>query len=148
MSKIVQGMLLESVTSVKEARALLEKLLEMTGARAVFGEPIQSGDYTVITASEMNVGMGLGYGYGIGPADEAAATESAEAEAAEPMGEGGGGGGGGGGAGRAIAAIIIGPEGVCVEPIVDVTKVSLAFFTMFGSVLVMLLKMHQAGKRR
>ncbi len=61
-------------------------------------------------------------------------------------GAGGGGGGGAGAMARPIAAIIIEPEGVRVEPIVDVTKVVLAFFTMFGSLWVMLGQMRKAAK--
>ena len=54
-------------------------------------------------------------------------------------GEGYGGGGGGGGfsAGRPVAAIIVEPEGVRIEPIVDPTKIALAFFTVLGSIFWM-----------
>jgi uncharacterized spore protein YtfJ len=71
-----------------------------------------------------------------------------------PMGEGsesvpnyGTGGGGGGAAARPVAAIEIGPQGVIVEPIIDVTKIVLAFFTALGAMAVMMVRMMQAGSR-
>jgi hypothetical protein len=44
-----------------------------------------------------------------------------------------------------VAAIIIEPEGVRIEPIVDVTKLGLAFFTMLGSIFLMGLRMRRAA---
>jgi uncharacterized spore protein YtfJ len=61
-------------------------------------------------------------------------------------GIGGGGGGGGAAGGRPVAVIIIDQEGVRVEPVVDVTKVALAFFTMLGSVFVMGAKIRKAAR--
>ena len=45
--------------------------------------------------------------------------------------------------GRPVAAIIINQEGVRVEPIVDVTKVGLAFLTTLGAVLITLFKVRR-----
>ena len=45
-----------------------------------------------------------------------------------------------------LAVINIGPEGVCVEPVVDATKIALAFFTTLGSMLFMLGKMRRASR--
>ena len=79
---------------------VLNRLFEIARPSAVFGEPIQKGEYTVITASEVSLGMGLGTGAGSG-------TEEAEKENATPeSGSGGGGGGGGGGWSRPVAVII------------------------------------------
>lgn len=114
---------------------VLNRLFEIAKPSAVFGEPIQKDEYTVITASEMAMGLGLGTGAGSG-------TEEAENEDAAPE-SGGGGGGGGGGWSRPVAVISIGPKGVEVEPVVDVTKLGLAFFTMIGSAMFMLRKMKQ-----
>jgi uncharacterized spore protein YtfJ len=101
------------------ALATISKLFDVYQPGVVFSEPTTSGDHTVITASEVYVGMGLGVGRGSG---------------GEPDDEGNGeGSGGGGSAGRPVAAIIIGPKGVRVEPIVDVTKIALAFFTTLGA---------------
>ena len=101
----------------------IAKLFDVFQPGVVFSQPTTVGDNTVITAAEVNVGMGLGFGHG---------SESEE----ESSDEGGGGGGGGAAAGRPVAAIIISPQGVRVEPIVDATKVALAFFTMIGAIFV------------
>ncbi len=134
-----------------QAAKTVEKLFDVAQPGAVFSEPLTSDGRTIITASEVMVGMGVGYGAGGGSSagmkkDE---EEAEEGEASVPAGEGFGGGGGGGGysAGRPVAAIIIDAEGVRVEPIVDVTKVALAFFTMLGSVFFMLTKMNRAANR-
>ncbi len=121
-----------SVQTHSEANALLEKLVATARPEAVFGQPITQGEYTVITASEVMTGMGVGYGYGGGggaPSEEKPATE---------MGLGGGGGGGGYAAARPVAVIEIGPHGIRVEPIVDPTKIVLAFFTTLGTMFFML----------
>jgi uncharacterized spore protein YtfJ len=102
------------------ALATFTKLFDVYRPGVVFSEPTSAGDNTVITAAEVYVGMGLGFGRGRGGDDKSS-------------GEGGGGGGGGGSAGRPVAAIIIGPHDVRVEPIVDVTKIALAFFTTIGA---------------
>ena len=51
-------------------------------------------------------------------------------------GGGGGGGGGGGAQARPVATITVGPNGVHVEPIVDVTKLGVAFFTALGAIFI------------
>jgi hypothetical protein len=61
-------------------------------------------------------------------------------------GSGGGGGGGGVGIGRPVAAIIINRDGVRVEPIIDLTKVALAFITMLGSMFFMTSRMRRAAR--
>lgn len=99
----------------------ITKLFDVYQPGVVFSEPHTVGDTTVITASEVYVGMGLGFGGGSG--DDGGAS-------------GGGGGGGGGSAGRPVAAIIVTPKGVQVEPIVDVTKIALAFFTTLGAMFM------------
>lgn len=78
--------------------------------------PITSGDYTIITASEVSAGIGFGYGLGggVGPKPSEGETTS-EAEAQEtqeqPSGFGGGGGGGGAAMARPVAVISVGPQG-------------------------------------
>jgi uncharacterized spore protein YtfJ len=120
---------------------VLNRLFEIAKPSAVFGEPIQKGEYTVITASEMAMGLGLGTGAGSGT-EEISAGEDKENAAPE---SGSGGGGGGGGWSRPVAVISIGPKGVEVEPVVDVTKLGLAFFTMIGSAVFMLSKMKRGN---
>ncbi len=93
----------------------LSRLVITASADAVFGEPVVNGDTTVITCSEVAIGMGMGSGGG--PVDEKG----------NPTGSGSG--GGGGARGRPVAAIIITKEGVRVEPIFDITKIVLASLT-------------------
>ncbi len=62
-------------------------------------------------------------------------------------GESGGGGVGGGGGGRTlsrpVASIVVDPNGVRVEPIVDVTKLWLAALTAAGFCFAMLARMQR-----
>jgi uncharacterized spore protein YtfJ len=74
------------------------------------------------------------------------APEEMEAEG-EDAGMGGGGGGGGGASGRPVAVISVSEDGVQVEPVVDATKIALAFFTTLGSMFFMLTKMRKAAER-
>jgi uncharacterized spore protein YtfJ len=61
----------------------------------------------------------------------------------EGTGLGGGGGGGGASMARPVAVISVGPEGVQVEPVVDPTKIAIAFFTTLGSMFFMLSRMRR-----
>jgi uncharacterized spore protein YtfJ len=143
---------LTAVKSQEQAMEVMDKLFAVAQPGAVFGEPVESGEYTVITASEVKVGMGFGYGTGggTGPAAEEETASEGEGEgagAAAGTGYGGGGGGGGASGGRPVAVISIGPTGVRVEPVVDVTKLGLAFITALGSMLVMRNRMRRFGQK-
>ena len=125
---------------------LMEKLFAVAQPGAVYGEPVASGEYAVITASEILVAAGSGYGVGGGPGAETLEAEAAvEGEEDERTGFGGGGAGGGVSMGRPVATINIGPNGVQVQPVVDVTKIGLAFFTTIGAMLMMLGRMRRAS---
>lgn len=130
-------LIIEKVPNATRAADLIAHLFDVAKPNAIFSRPETSGDYSVITASEITVGMGAGFGGGggVGPQGEG------EAGTAEGAGVGGGGGGGGSATGRPVAAIIIGPNGVRVEPIVDVTKIALAALTAFGGMLLFSKKM-------
>ena len=93
----------------------LSQLVTTARAEAIFGQPVVSGDTTVISCSEVAIGMGMGSGSG--PVDEKG----------NPTG--GGSGGGGGARGRPVAVIVITNESVRVEPIFDLTKIVLASLT-------------------
>ena len=88
------------------AGRFLEWLAERIGARAsvtaVFGEPIERGDITVIPVARVRWGFGGGEGQG--------------GEATGPTGSGLG--GGGGAAGDPVGYIEIGPGGAAFRPIV------------------------------
>jgi len=122
---------------------LMERLVSVADPSAVFAEPVQVGERTVITASEVSIGLGFGYGFGAGTAPE---SDVEGADQPQGSGYGGGGGGGGGANARPVAAIIVEPQGVRVEPIVDVTKLGLAFLTALASMFVMAGKIRKATK--
>jgi len=176
MNKTFEELTATSVENQEQAVGLIEKLLDVAKPGAVFGEPLTVEGRTVITAAEVNVGLGVGFGFGGGTApsdadrEEKAAGQRRGAEARERVklegggaaeeespetseekgteaGMGAGGGGGGGASGRPVAVISITEDGVQVEPVVDATKIALAFFTALGSMLFMLLKMRKAAER-
>lgn len=142
MDDKLKTLIIESTPSQKSANALIGRLFDVVKSANVFGEPVTVEDHTVITASEFSVGMGAGWGGGggFGPDDE---------DAAEGGGGGIGGGGGGGGSSmaRPVAAIIMGPQGVRVEPIVDPTKIAIAFFTTFFGMMIALAKARRFARR-
>lgn len=119
----------------------LGEFLQAGSVNAVYGEPIKEGETVIIPCAEVLsiVGFGIGSGYGKGrpagmkdePADE------------EIEGEGGGAGGGGGGRilSRPAAVVIVSPEGVRVEPVIDLTKIGLAALTAGGFMVGMLIRM-------
>jgi uncharacterized spore protein YtfJ len=128
---------------------MFERLFVAARSEAVYSQPVTSGNYTVITASEVTAGGGFGSGAGFGPATSPSRKEQPgeEGSQAEPANSGGGGiGGGGGSAGRPVAVIIIGPEGVTVKPVFDFTKIALAGITAWLSMLAMFRKARKVSK--
>ncbi len=124
---------------VDHAERTLDRFLATADVDKVFGEPIRQGETTIVPAAEMITGMGFGFGFGRG-------SDSSD----EPTHEGGGGGGGGGGSvlARPVAVVVASPEGVRVEPVVDVTKVALAALTAGGFMLATWLGMARPKKPR
>jgi len=113
----------------------LETFLNAADVEAVYGPPVSQGENVVIPTAEVLslVGFGLGSGGG-----SQGSTENPN------TGSGGGGGGGGRVLARPVAAIIMSPDGVRVEPIVDVTKIAVAVFTTFGFMAALLTRMNKA----
>lgn len=163
MSDFLDKIGLSVFKTQEQGMDLLEKLIATARPNAVFGHPVTGGDYTVISATEVSCGMGVGFGGGGGgaPEPEAETAEIAlEGETADATlksrhdfdgqpamgGYGVGGGGGGFSTGRPVATISIGPDGVHVEPVVDVTKIGLAFFTTLGAMALMFSNMRKASK--
>ena len=101
------------------ADAFLERLAELVGAkatvRAVFGEPIQRGDMTVVPVARVRWGFGGGGG---------------RSEAA-PEAPASGSGGGGGVAADPVGYLEVGPAGATFKPISDV-RPSPAFLLAAG----------------
>lgn len=102
--------------SVKDAGAkaveALTTLLGDASPGSVFSEPVAVGNDLVITAAAWERGGGFGFG---GGGDNA-------------QGGGFGSGGGGGAQGRPVAVIRVGPSGVEVRPVIDLTKVGITVF--------------------
>jgi uncharacterized spore protein YtfJ len=113
-------------------QATMDKFLRAANVDAVYGSPIREGENIVIPAAEVLSIAGFGLGAGSGPQDT---------EENENTGSGAGGGGGGHVLARPVAAIIISPTGVRVEPIVDVTKIALALFTTLGFMAALVTRM-------
>ncbi|HET9918890.1 MAG TPA: hypothetical protein VFQ30_03540 [Ktedonobacteraceae bacterium] len=115
----------------------MEKIFSAAHASSVFSEPVTNGGYTVITACEVAAGGGFGSGQGNGTGPEQVGEGS---QSQLTSGGGGGIGGGGFSRGRPIAAIIVGPEGVTIRPILDLTRIALAGIGLWSSVLVLFRK--------
>jgi uncharacterized spore protein YtfJ len=135
---------LKNVENESQGRSeALERLLSAADSSKVFGQPLTSGQYTVITAAEVASGGGFGSGMGFGlpraPRSEAS-EEQGQSTGRAPEGAGGGGGGGGGSIGRPVAAIVVTPDGVEVRPVLDLTKVGLAALTAFGAIAALYFK--------
>lgn len=134
MSENFNKLILESIPDQQAANELIGRLFDITSADAVYSQPITVGDHTIINASEYSATLGMGYGGGGGVGPNPEATQQAN-------GYGGGGGGGGATMSRPVAAIIVSPDGVRVEPIVDVTKIAITMFTALGAMALALRKM-------
>lgn len=103
---------------------VMERFISSADVRAVYGSPIEHGENLVIPSAEILCAGGFGLG-----------------SSGEANNDSGGGGGGVRVLSRPVAVIISGPHGVQVEPVVDVTKVALAFFTAIGFMASMAMRM-------
>jgi uncharacterized spore protein YtfJ len=135
MSDAVNDFLDRAENESHERMEAVERLVSSADASKVFGVPVVSGERTVITAAQVGGGGGFGSGMGMGmPKKARDFSADATEEGSKQRGDGAGGGGGGGGrsSGRPVAVIVIGPEGVEVKPILDVTKITLTALAAFG----------------
>ena len=123
---------LDANAPLNTIQTTMDKFLSAAKIEAVYGAPIREGENVVIPTAEVLSITGFGIGSGSGPQ---AAAEN------ENTGSGAGGGGGGRILSRPVAAIVISPAGVRVEPVVDVTKIALAVFTTMGFMAAMLTRM-------
>ena len=128
--------------------SVLEKIFSAAQPEAVYSKPVEANNYTVITASEVTSGGGFGSGSGFGPETPSSPEKrsSEEGARAETVSGGGGMGGGGGSSGRPVAIIIIGPEGVSVRPVFDLTKIALAGITAWITAVAVLSKVRRVRK--
>ncbi len=144
MTEMNQNLIDAALEQQEKSLQHFDRLLLNSRPDAVFGKPMAVGDSQVFTASETFSTVGFGFGVGGGESDEEAAEAASEATSGQPHSGGGAGGGGGGGGmstGRPVAIVRVDNEGVTVEPVVDVTKISLAAFTALGTMFLMFAKM-------
>jgi uncharacterized spore protein YtfJ len=142
MNAIKDEIFLKGIETPAEGLALLGKLTAAASPQAVFAEPIQQGDTTVIPASSVTVGLGFGMGGFVLGRTEAGQEEHQQAR----QEVNGGGGGGGSSRARPVAVISISPEGVEVKPVIDVTQICLAFFSAFAAIFIASKKIKKMAK--
>ena len=94
----------------------IEEMRDKASVSAVFGEPVEVGERTIIPVADIKYGFGLGYGEGPAKSDEGE----------EPSAAGQGGGAGGGIAARPVAVLEITDDGVKVKPVMDEGRIALA----------------------
>jgi uncharacterized spore protein YtfJ len=115
----------------------MDKFLSVASVEAVYGTPVSQGETVVIPAAEVLSIAGFGLGAG---------GSSRAGDDSEDAGSGTGGGGGGHVLARPVAAIVISPTGVRIEPIVDVTKIGLAVLTTLGFIVGVLTRMNRTRR--
>jgi uncharacterized spore protein YtfJ len=128
---------------------MFEKIFAAAQPGTVFSPPVSANGYTVITACEVAMGGGFGSGLGFGPTPpprRTAASQTEETTGQQSISGGGGTGGGGGAQGRPVAVIVIGPAGVTIKPIFDVSKIALAGITAWGAMGLLAGKMFRSGQ--
>jgi uncharacterized spore protein YtfJ len=128
----------EIEASGQTVQTMMGRFLSGASVHAAYGQPVKHGRNLIIPTAEVIGAMGFGFGAG--------GAESSEGES-RPAGAGGGGGGGGYILTRPVAAIVMGPDHVHQEPLVDVTKIALAVFTAAGLVGTLLIRMLRERRR-
>jgi len=113
----------------------LKNVVDKARPESAFKDPVTSGDYTVITATDIDVAMWGGFGSGTKPGGSSGTEQ-----------QGGGGGGGAMTHARPVASIVAGPGGVTVHPILDFTKIILTAITVIGSMFMVMAKVSAARK--
>src|SRR5579864_4634910 len=140
MIETMNGVTTTSTKPPEISEKTIEKLAAFARPHGVYSAPVVSGAYTVITASE--VFGGGGFGFGSAPASSEQPTTASAGEA------GGGGGGGGGFYARPVASIVIGPDGVKIQPIADATKIAIAALSAWAGIAVMAMRIARASRRQ
>lgn len=101
----------EAVTA--NIAGVMSRIFGEASPSTLFSAPERVGDDLVITAAAWERAGGFGFGTGEGRGE------------AGDVGSGQGGGGGGMSQGRPVAVIRVGPGGVEVTPVLDLTKIGL-----------------------
>ncbi|MFM8321207.1 MAG: spore germination protein GerW family protein [Chloroflexota bacterium] len=111
--------------SIAAVENTMETFLSTAAVDAVYGEPVRHQETVILPAAEIVSVVGFGVGLGQGGDDEGSS------------GDGGGGGGGGRVFSRPVAVVIASPQGVRVEPVLDLTKIVIAGITALTFMLGM-----------
>jgi uncharacterized spore protein YtfJ len=112
----------------------MEEFLATSDVRVVYGEPIQHDDTMIIPTAEVLCVLAFGIGSGSG-------TTADQNPEKPSQGSGSGGGGWGRALSRPVAVVVASPEGVRVDPVVDLTKIALAGLTALGFMVGMMFRM-------
>ena len=112
----------------------MEEFLATSDVRVVYGEPIQHDDTMIIPTAEVLCVLAFGIGSGSG-------TNADQNPEKPSQGSGSGGGGWGRALSRPVAVVVASPEGVRVDPVVDLTKIALAGLTALGFMVGMMFRM-------
>jgi uncharacterized spore protein YtfJ len=131
--------LLEIDRGVSAVERGFDEFMSVCSVDSVYGSPIEQGDTLLIPAAEVLSAAGFGVGSGHG--------ESPTKEGESNYGGGGGGGGGGWNSARPVAVIVASPEGVYVQPVVDITKVAIAALTTAGLMFSLMIRMMRPTRR-
>ena len=115
---------------------IADHLTEASSVDAVFGEPKQIGEKTLIPIATVAIGFAAGGGEGKN-------ADSGE----EPAQEGSGGGGGGVGRAKPLAVLEVTETETRLIPIIDTTRVILASLTLAGTVIWMITKIIDKRRR-
>jgi len=124
-------------TGLETIQRTMDQFLDAAKVEAVYGQPLQQGDMVIIPSAEVFSVMGFGLGSGVNTDQDQVGKD-----------EGVGGGGGGRVFSRPVAVIIASPEGVRIEPVVDLTKVILAALTTFGFMAGLIARMYKPTKSK
>lgn len=103
----------------KQALQPIEEMLERLTVAATFGEPVKEGDVMLIPVASVV----YGFGYGAGSSTEEV-PEDSQARGEKPRAHGAG--GGGGGMAKPLGYIRVDAGGVRYEPLMDVSRISIA----------------------
>lgn len=113
--------------SAAQVKGQVDELIRRMNAKAVFGEPVEKENLTLIPVASVTYGFGSGQGYGRSP-KKAQEGETVAEDA--PPDEGAGAGGGAGGLVRPLGYIKIDENGAKWEPTMNMTLVSIGGMLM------------------
>lgn len=128
----VEELLVEEPGALDYMEESFADFVSRADVSAVFGEAVEHNGKLILPAAEVVAAMGMGVGKGGGGGEQG--------------GEGDGGGFGGRAFARPVAVIISDEHGVRVEPVVDPTKIALAFFTAIGFMVGMAARMKRSPR--